>query len=233
MGISGGPDMIQDGLVLSLDASDRNSYVSGSATWFDLSGNGNHITLLNNPTYTNENNGGITFNGSNQYGQSSTIFTVPNQITVMVVAKIATSSSQNFTGILHCGSGDFTNNGGNGVFVGYPDGINNTNIRLSYGSGSAVDPIATPGPNSGSYMLLGYSVSAVSRSIELNGTVFGNVARVSANPTHSGSINIAVWSGYGRYFRGTLYNALMYNRGLSSDEMLQNYNALKSRFGLI
>lgn len=232
MAFTRGANVVTDGLVLCLDAANSKSYVSGSATWFDLSGAGNHITLLNNPGYVNENNGGITFNGTTQYGQSSTIFTVPSQITVMVVAKIATSSSQNFTGILHCGSGDFTNNGGNGVFVGYPDGINNTNIRLSYGSGSAVDPIATPGPNSGSYMLLGYSVSAVSRSIQLNGTVFGNVARTSANPTHSGSINIAVWSGFGRYFRGTLYNALMYNRGLSANEMLQNYNALKSRFNL-
>ena len=41
MGISGGPDMIQDGLVLSLDASDLNSYRSGSTTWFDVSGNNN------------------------------------------------------------------------------------------------------------------------------------------------------------------------------------------------
>jgi hypothetical protein len=232
MAFNRGPKIVTDGLVLALDAANPKSYTPDSPTWFDLSGNGNHITLLNTPTYTNENNGGITFNGSNQYGQSSTIFTVPNQITVMVVAKIATSSSQNFTGILHCGSGDFTNNGGNGFLVGYPDNVANTNIRLSYGSGSIMDAIATPGPNSGSYMFLGYSVSAVSRSIELNGTVFGSVARVSANPTYSGSINIAVWSGFGRYFRGTLYNALMYNRGLSSDEMLQNYNALKSRYNL-
>jgi hypothetical protein len=232
MAFTRGANVVTNGLVLSLDAANPKSYVSGSATWFDLSGNGNHITLLNNPTYTNENNGGITFNGSNQYGQSSTIFTVPNQITVMVVAKIATSSSQNFTGILHCGSGDFTNNGGNGFLVGYPDNVANTNIRMNYGSGSIMDAISTPGPNSGSYMFLGYSVSAVSRSIELNGTIFGNVARVSANPTYSGSINVAVWSGFGRYFRGTLYNALMYNRGLSADEMLQNYNALKSRYNL-
>ena len=34
------------------------------------------------------------------------------------------------------------------------------------------------------------------------------------------------------YFKGYLSNVLVYDRGLSSDEVLQNYNALKKRFGL-
>ena len=51
MGISGGPDIIQDGLVLSLDASDLNSYVSGSSTWFDLSGNNRNFTIVNSTTF--------------------------------------------------------------------------------------------------------------------------------------------------------------------------------------
>lgn len=45
MGIAGGPDIIQDGLVLSLDSTDKNSYPGSGTTWFDLSGNANHGTL--------------------------------------------------------------------------------------------------------------------------------------------------------------------------------------------
>jgi hypothetical protein len=44
MSFSNGPTVVTNGLVLSLDAGDRNSYVSGSTTWFDLAGS-------SNPTY--------------------------------------------------------------------------------------------------------------------------------------------------------------------------------------
>ena len=68
MGVAGGPDLIQDGLVLDFDASDRNSYVSGSTTWFDLSGNSNNnAVLVNGPTFTGSNGGAIVFDGTNDY----------------------------------------------------------------------------------------------------------------------------------------------------------------------
>ena len=51
MGVAGGPDIIENGLVLSLDASDRNSYVSGSTTWYDLSGLNKSGSLTNGPTF--------------------------------------------------------------------------------------------------------------------------------------------------------------------------------------
>jgi hypothetical protein len=35
MGIAGGPDMIQDGLVLALDANDKNSYHGSGTNWND------------------------------------------------------------------------------------------------------------------------------------------------------------------------------------------------------
>ena len=40
-----GPNITTDGLVLALDAANTKSYVSGSTTWNDLSGNNNHATL--------------------------------------------------------------------------------------------------------------------------------------------------------------------------------------------
>jgi hypothetical protein len=45
--------LVTDGLVLALDAADRNSYVSGSSTWNDLSGYSNTMTNSGSvgPTY--------------------------------------------------------------------------------------------------------------------------------------------------------------------------------------
>jgi len=55
MSCSSGPDIIQDGLVLCLDAGSKRSYPGTGTTWSDLSGNGNNASLLNTgflPTLT-------------------------------------------------------------------------------------------------------------------------------------------------------------------------------------
>ena len=39
MGVHGGPNTVTEGLVLSVDAADRESYLLGGQTWSDLSGN--------------------------------------------------------------------------------------------------------------------------------------------------------------------------------------------------
>ena len=47
MSASSGPDIITNGLVLSLDASDIKSYSGSGTTWFDRSGIGNNAILRN------------------------------------------------------------------------------------------------------------------------------------------------------------------------------------------
>ena len=53
MGIAGGPDIIQNGLALALDAADRNSYPGSGTVWGDVSGNNYNFTLTNSPTFSN------------------------------------------------------------------------------------------------------------------------------------------------------------------------------------
>ena len=72
MGVAGGPDMIENGLVLSLDASDRNSYISGSTTWYDLSGLNKSGSLTNGPTFNTGSLGSIVFDGTYDYFVGST-----------------------------------------------------------------------------------------------------------------------------------------------------------------
>jgi len=47
MGVFAGPNVVEDGLMLYLDAADPKSYPGSGTTWFDLSGNGRHATLRN------------------------------------------------------------------------------------------------------------------------------------------------------------------------------------------
>ena len=88
MGIAAGPDIVQSGLVLDLDASDKNSYPGSGTTWYDLSGNKNHCTLYNGPISSTTYGGMITVDGVDDYGliaynASSPLFSSISSYTVM------------------------------------------------------------------------------------------------------------------------------------------------------
>ena len=74
--------IVQDGLVLNLDAGVNKSYPRNGTTWYDLSNNGNG-TLTNGPTFDRDNGGSIVFDGTDDYVQgsiSSSIFTGAHSI---------------------------------------------------------------------------------------------------------------------------------------------------------
>ena len=66
MGCSSGPDIIQDGLVLCLDAASIRSYPKSGTTWSDLAGS-NNGTLTNGPTFSSNNGGSVVLDGTNDY----------------------------------------------------------------------------------------------------------------------------------------------------------------------
>ena len=63
--------------------------------------------------------------------------------------------------------------------------------------------------------------------------VYGNpsVNRVSSELMQIGG-NVYSWDGVGAYWNGSFSNIQTYNRTLSATEVLQNYNATKTRFSL-
>ena len=63
MSVIGGPNIVEDGLVLSLDAANTKSYPGSGTVWSDLSGNSNNGTLTNGPTFDSGNKGSIVFDG--------------------------------------------------------------------------------------------------------------------------------------------------------------------------
>ena len=227
MGISGGPDMIQDGLVLSLDASDLNSYVSGSSTWFDLSGTGG-VDTLTNTGYDSANGGTITFDPA--VSGSSTINHVSqslNQITVNVWYYSNATTSQALT----------RSNGG---------GVNNCFLLHYRGAGFYL----TASDNSVSGYLAWNTAPPSLRWNMLTGTWDGSIMKLYTNGVKQAS-ELAFAGGVGNilksfnftqlgyyfnagqsYTNGRIANFSLYNRALSASEITQNYNATKSRFGL-
>jgi hypothetical protein len=65
MAVYSGPEIVNSGLILHLDAANLRSYTGSGTTWNDLSNNSGTGTLINGPTFDSNNKGSITFDGSN------------------------------------------------------------------------------------------------------------------------------------------------------------------------
>jgi hypothetical protein len=227
-----GPDLVQDGLVLAVDAADKNSYVGSGTTWRDLSGNSNNGTLTNGPTFNVSNYGNILFDGTNDYVSipyNSGL--IPNNLTLSVwinrtsavyyahfigipVSNTTWTSPFTSYGIEYIGTTDTIS-----FVTGYTDNnFDYTNVT-SFGNGVWFHFTAT------------YDKSNV--KIYINGTL--QTTRAETRTLYASTANFYIGSNNmtSEYpFNGKIANTLLYNRSLSATEVLQNYNATKTRFGL-
>jgi hypothetical protein len=212
--------------VLYLDVANIRSYVSGSTIWNDISRGGNNGTLVNGPTFNSANGGSIVFDGTNDYTILNFINPFQETIIVWVKSNTATwnqdgwiSSSRRQNGhIIHPNIG--TTNVG--VYI-----LNSGAVATLIGT---ITPSSITSPN----MYCMTTNGSNSHKIYLNGSLqTTNTTSITRtlSPT-SQTYEIAKDDTVARYGNGTYYNVLRYNRELSASEVLQNYNATKTRFGL-
>jgi hypothetical protein len=224
MGISGGPDMIQDGLVLALNAADKNSYPGSGTTWNDLSGNNNNGTLTNSPTY--DNLGYFTFASNKHVTTSLSNITLSSATFISWV--YSTQTQALYTGIIYSRSGTepagislYTNNS-----IGYT--WTNTPATYNWNSGLLV-------PNN-AWSMIAISINSTTATAYLcQSSGITTATNVTSHTSLSG-LNFYIacdpFSITSRVFIGNIASAQVYNRVLSATEILQNYNAQKSRFNL-
>lgn len=236
MGISAGPDIIQDGLVLNLDASDKNSYPGLGTTWFDISGNGYNGTLINGPTFNSGNGGSIVFDG------------VDDHVTVNVNSWIRSlSSAYTFSSFFYLNISD---GGAPYSLMTYPNDSNNNDgfwQHLNLGnwlwrtedniSGELGGNVEAPSTfTAGNWYYETTIVKTNSLSFYRNGNLVANISTSFnwANLRNDGTAYLYLGTGYGEsyYMNGRISSFQMYNKELSASEILQNYNSTKSRFGL-
>lgn len=218
------PKIIYDNsLVLYLDAANTRSYPGSGTTWYDLSSTKNDGTLIASPTY---NGTSFTFNGSTQ-----SVGSFPIQIadtgskTISAfVNPIDSTTSMGICGT-YAGVG-----GGWGVLLNY-SGNGEIIYFHAAGTTAGVNNAITAG-NTWYHICAAYNKATTTVTFYRNGVQFGSpntsVTTLTLNPINGG----VAYDGQGRQFSGKISNIQIYNRVLSSTEVLQNYNALKSRFGL-
>ena len=226
MSFNNGPTVITNGLVLALDAGDRNSYNSGSLTWFDLTGT-NNGTLTNGPTFNSGSGGSIVFDGVDDYVNIPNNAALNSNIGTVSIWFNYTSAPGNGSVIL--GKTDI-NGSFNGLGISIYQGSLGGQIK---GNGAPTTNISGSSISTNTWYnyIIKYT-SGVSYSSYLNGSLIGTNTLLaftfSTQPLRLARSVDTYWSTFG----GQIPNVQIYNRALSSTEVLQNYNATKGRFGL-
>jgi hypothetical protein len=225
--VGGGVNIVTNGLVLYLDASNTKSYVSGSTIWNDVSRSGNNGTLTNGPTFNSGNGGSIVFDGSNDYVKppNSTIL----QLTNFTLSSWVRINVQNINQFII----DTSTSLANGLGYSYRIKTDNKIRFWAYDANNALDSTTTISPNIWYNILVTYNNTSKIQSIYING-VF-NVSNTHTNTFVVSTVtNLQIGGSLvlGGYLNGNIAQSSIYNRALSASEVLQNFNATKSRFGL-
>jgi len=250
----GGNSIVTNGLILNLDAGNASSYPGSGTLWTDLSGQNNHGTLplsvAPGPVWSSTNGGVMIFDGVNDYvgvpiinfGTSSVSWSFwikPNRYV---------STYESFIG-----QGQYNVNGG-GMVVGSlrndigtkritfsitsdPQGVNSKVLSIDNAYTINTWMNITVTYNSSTRDLFMY-INGVKQSVTT--TVAGNFNNTSIQqsltPTNTTGRKLSL----GMYdesrmigaFSGNISNTQIYFRTLSDTEVLNNFNATKTRFGL-
>jgi hypothetical protein len=220
--------IVTNGLILSLDAGFTPSYPKNQTTSYDLSGSNYDLTLVNGMTYSSDNGGTFTFDGTNDggYGPITNDSNINTEITM--------EAWYYRTG----------GNGDRGLILNkencYEIGINNSNGEFQWAIASQAQPWAWLGGSSNITNTWVHGVvTRDSNSLEIsyiNGVPQSTVQRTSSPILKlNNRINIGGRGGStspASNFGGKIPIGRFYNSALSADEVVQNYNAQKGRFGL-
>jgi hypothetical protein len=218
------PDVVTSGLLVNYDAGNTASYPGSGTTWTDLSGNGTNATLVNGPTFDASNGGCIVFDGTNDYAsltRPSAIVT-GGAITVSVWVRWTTTGTsiatiQAIVDNNHTGSQGF-------VIQDRPDltpkivGFNGANSTYQVGDGTWHHVVGTN--------------DQTNSKVYIDGVLHAQVAQAGM-PNVQALITLGCWqSGPSRFLNGRIAQFQMYSRALTADEVMQNFLAHKSRYGL-
>ena len=216
--------IVLNGLVLWLDAGVSDSYPAVGTIWKDLAGS-NNGTLTNGPTFNSANGGSIVFDGSNDYVVTENSGITGNQswsLSIWVSVNISENGAGRQGWIIWKGAANQSTN--QLISIGVTSG----KVEVAHWSNDTIflnSPI-----NFGGFQNITVTFNGSQELIYIN-----SVNTDSKSTTLSitdGAWYFASRGGTGEFLKCNIASAQIYNRALTQQEVLQNYNATKARFGL-
>lgn len=222
--------IVQDGLVLHLDAGVKESYGGTGTMWYDLSGNGNNATFINGTIANRVKGGSVILDGTNDYvsiasNQNTRLENAVQTVTLIVFIR---SVGPNSYALIYGPSKQFIKWQSN--LIGLPVGGTGTyfysnTISMSNSFNTWMEITSIINWQSSTFTVYKNGSLVNSISIIPSGYVY----------TGSGSPSIglnSVTGNSGDFMKGSISVARIYSRALSANEVQQNFNATRHRFGL-
>lgn len=228
--VGGGSGIVTSGLQFNLDVAP-----SSGTTWTDTSGNGYHATLQGSASYVSNNGGGIKLNNLNFVGTD--YISVPynissNTVTVEIIASF--NPTTNWATIW----GNEVYNTGRGYFA-----YLQTSTSLIYGKPSA--PAAKTITASNAIRQWYFTINGTSQEVYVNNSKLGTTDTVTnqtlfttnnfyfgARHNNDGTGATDKMNNSNSSLQPVFYQMRVYNKVLSSTERTQNYDAVKSTYGI-
>jgi hypothetical protein len=217
-----GGGIVITNLQLYLDAGNPSSYSGTGNIWYDLSGNGNDVTMQNSGNITWDNGGFFTLTSNGYFNNTSTtnlpIGSSPYTLSVWVQF----GSSWNSNGMISVsdtwGSGNSVN-----AFR-----TTNTNGLVNYWWGNDFSVSFSPASSTVWFNFV-TTWDGTNRSIWVNGVQIGTQTTSGLNVSN-GVLNIGNTNNT-EYLNGNIGQALIYDVALSSTEIMDNFDNTKSNYG--
>lgn len=219
--------IITNGLIGYYDAANVNSYSGSGTTWTDLSSKGNNLTIYGSPAWTTV-GGAKAFNltADGHYMQGNGMVGFPTlQVTLEAW--------------IYPGAGEITS-GDRGTIILARDGsacymsLTKDTVKQSnywYGHNPEGYHEVTPSVSRQSWHHFGAIWDNANFHQWVDGKYYGKVFNVTGTSPSNSTWQIGRESS-GRQFSGAISAVRIYDRALAGAEIIQNFNADKSRFGL-
>lgn len=220
MGIVYNNSIITDGLVLCLDAANRRSYPGAGTTWFDISGNGRNATAAGTVGPTWNSNGYFNFTGG-VIATNYSRFDAPSPAMTDLTAEVFYRPTNAAGTVFRMDNDDYH------IALGRVAAGEAYNDFVLY-------PSTDNGLNNWVYNAITWS-NGLNLFFYKNGivTTSGTRSTQDTNGVATGTLRIGTRNdAYFEHFIGDIALVKIYNRALTRNEIWQNFNATRGRFGL-
>ncbi len=232
------PKIVTDGLVLALDAANTKSYPGSGTDWMNLSDVSITGSLISGSTFNGNNGGRIVFDGTNDYVNVLYPSGITNSPSFTIECVVKADAPRTSLATYH-------------RFISWTSGSNNIQLGLGGTTGSVAGSermfyvsrgASNIAPNFGIinipagniYHVVATFDGTTTYQMYLNGVSQTNIQSTTA-VAHSVNANtffIGQRGDNAGYLSGSIYSIKLYNRVLSPQEVLQNFNATRGRFGV-
>jgi len=228
MALSRGPKIITDGLILCLDAADKKSYSGSGTTWYDRSGNNDNATLIDGAAFSADGGGCIACDGADDYVELQPTAQDNGSIEIWIKTSFDGTYSYAF------GQNNNSDSAVNAMAIHSPTDSYSGNYWVRNAAGSEQASVLTTNPlNDGVWhqVVCMWGSEGLKIYVDgiLNDTDSSTVNGTSANQTHLRLGGLTTTN----YFCPISFAiARIYSIQLTDEEVIQNFNAMRGRFGL-